>query len=135
MGDGPGYAFAVARRRRGRRLVGGIALSNVVRGAVAERHARLLDRQAAGGRGHATAAVRLASAFAFEHLGLHRRRAGGHAAQRRSNRVVEKAGFRREGLAVRYLRIAGVWEDHDALRPDRRGLAAQRAGRRGGRGG
>ena len=31
----------------------------------------------------------------------------------RSIRVVEKAGFRREGRALRYLNIAGRWEDHD----------------------
>jgi ribosomal-protein-alanine N-acetyltransferase len=29
-----------------------------------------------------------------------------------SIRVLEKAGFREEGLALRYLKIAGVWEDH-----------------------
>jgi len=28
-------------------------------------------------------------------------------------RVVEKVGFRLEGRALRYLRINGVWEDHD----------------------
>jgi ribosomal-protein-alanine N-acetyltransferase len=26
--------------------------------------------------------------------------------------VLEKLGFREEGLALRYLRINGVWEDH-----------------------
>ena len=31
----------------------------------------------------------------------------------RSQRVVEKCGFRHEGVALRYLRINGVWEDHD----------------------
>jgi ribosomal-protein-alanine N-acetyltransferase len=31
----------------------------------------------------------------------------------RSIRVVEKAGFRREGRALKYLNIAGAWEDHD----------------------
>jgi ribosomal-protein-alanine N-acetyltransferase len=29
-----------------------------------------------------------------------------------SLRVMEKLGVRREGLAPRYLRIAGAWEDH-----------------------
>ena len=29
-----------------------------------------------------------------------------------SNRVLEKAGFREEGLALRYMQINGVWEDH-----------------------
>jgi [ribosomal protein S5]-alanine N-acetyltransferase len=31
---------------------------------------------------------------------------------RPSIRVLEKNGFRREGLAQRYLQIAGRWEDH-----------------------
>jgi ribosomal-protein-alanine N-acetyltransferase len=29
-----------------------------------------------------------------------------------SRRVLAKAGFREEGLALRYLEIAGRWEDH-----------------------
>jgi [ribosomal protein S5]-alanine N-acetyltransferase len=29
-----------------------------------------------------------------------------------SLRVLEKAGYRKEGLAERYLCIAGSWEDH-----------------------
>ena len=29
-----------------------------------------------------------------------------------SIRVAEKTGFRREGLARRYLKIAGEWQDH-----------------------
>jgi ribosomal-protein-alanine N-acetyltransferase len=29
-----------------------------------------------------------------------------------SRRVLEKVGYRGEGMAQRYLCIAGVWEDH-----------------------
>ena len=29
-----------------------------------------------------------------------------------SQNVLEKVGYRREGLATRYLCIAGAWEDH-----------------------
>jgi ribosomal-protein-alanine N-acetyltransferase len=32
-----------------------------------------------------------------------------------SLRIAEKAGFRREGLASAYLKIAGAWEDHVML--------------------
>jgi ribosomal-protein-alanine N-acetyltransferase len=32
-----------------------------------------------------------------------------------SLRVLEKVGFRREGLALRYLQINDVWEDHVIL--------------------
>jgi ribosomal-protein-alanine N-acetyltransferase len=30
----------------------------------------------------------------------------------RSRRIVEKLGIRDEGVALRYLEINGVWEDH-----------------------
>ncbi len=30
-----------------------------------------------------------------------------------SKRVVEKVGFRHEGLALRYLRLDGVWSDQE----------------------
>ena len=35
------------------------------------------------------------------------------ALRRRGVRVAEKAGFRLEGRALRYLKINGTWEDHD----------------------
>ncbi len=65
------------------------------------------------GRGHATAAARLVLRFAFEHAGLHRVQPAIIPRNTPSIRVAEKAGFRREGTALRYLEIAGRWEDHD----------------------
>jgi ribosomal-protein-alanine N-acetyltransferase len=119
---GTGYAFAVLGRDRGElgqgddahdRLVGRIALSNVVRGPWQNCTLGYWIDEASNGRGHATSAVRLACRFAFEHAGLHRVQPAIMPRNRRSARVVEKAGFRLEGVALRYLRIAGVWEDHD----------------------
>ena len=63
--------------------------------------------------GHATRAVRLALRFAFEHAGLHRVQPAIIPRNLRSVRVAEKAGFRLEGRALRYLKINGTWEDHD----------------------
>ena len=51
-------------------------------------------------------------AFAFGPLGLHRVQAAVMPNNPASLRVLDKAGFRREGLAERYLQIAGVWADH-----------------------
>ncbi len=69
-----------------------------------------------GGRGLATEAVTALLDFAFaprpSGLGLHRVQANIMPANARSVRVAEKCGFRREGLALRYLKIAGRWEDH-----------------------
>ena len=46
------------------------------------------------------------------HAGLHRVQAGVMPRNTASIRVVEKNGFRFEGLARNYLQINGVWEDH-----------------------
>lgn len=56
------------------------------------------------GRGIATAACRAATAWAFEVAGWHRVQGTTLLANRRSQRVLEKCGFRREGL-LRNLRI------------------------------
>jgi ribosomal-protein-alanine N-acetyltransferase len=110
---GSGYAFAVLERDAGDRIIGRVALGNVVYGAW--RNATLGYWVAAdvGGRGHATSAVLLACRFAFERAGLHRVQPAIIPRNRRSIRVAEKAGFRLEGRALRYLNIAGRWEDHD----------------------
>ena len=49
---------------------------------------------------------------AFETLRLHRIEAACIPDNERSIRVLEKAGFRREGLLRSYLRINGIWHDH-----------------------
>lgn len=108
---GAGYAFAIVDRGDDR-LIGRIALSNVVRGPWQNATIGYWIDLAANGRGHATDALLLISRFAFEHAGLHRVQPAIMPRNGRSLRVAEKAGFRREGTALRYLKIAGVWEDH-----------------------
>ena len=110
---GAAFAFAIVERSSGA-IVGTITLSMVVRAAWQNAMLGYWVAQASGGRGYATAAVGRVVALAFdEHgLGLHRVQAGVMPRNVRSIRVLEKNGFRREGLAERYLRIAGVWEDH-----------------------
>ena len=73
------------------RVVGGINLFNIVRSARQSAGMGYWIDEAAGSRGHATAAVRLACAFAFEHLGLHRLEPAVMPRNARSNRVMEKA--------------------------------------------
>jgi ribosomal-protein-alanine N-acetyltransferase len=60
-----------------------------------------------------TDALKAIVPYAFGTLGLHRLEAACLPHNAASARVLEKAGFTREGLARRYLRIDGVWQDHD----------------------
>jgi ribosomal-protein-alanine N-acetyltransferase len=117
--SGSGYAFAIvalapedAGAAHPDRLVGRIALSNVVRGPWQNATVGYWVDQAAGSRGHGTQALELCCRFGFEHLGLHRIQPAIMPRNGRSQRVVQKVGFRHEGTALRYLKIAGTWEDH-----------------------
>ncbi|MFN2589369.1 MAG: GNAT family N-acetyltransferase [Actinomycetota bacterium] len=105
------YAFGIWERATGT-LVGRIALANVVRGAWQNATLGYFVGEQWGRRGYATEAVRQVLDFAFGPGRLHRVQAAVMPRNTASIRVLEKNGFRYEGLARRYLQIAGVWEDH-----------------------
>jgi [ribosomal protein S5]-alanine N-acetyltransferase len=94
-------------------LVGQVALSNVLRGPLDGANLGYWVDASSTGRGYATSAVVLAVRFGFEEIRLHGVEAAVMPRNIASIRVLQKAGFRREGLAPRYLRIAGEWEDHE----------------------
>ncbi|ACT01465.1 GNAT family N-acetyltransferase [Paenibacillus sp. JDR-2] len=93
-------------------LIGRIALTGVSRGVFQNAYMGYFIDQAHNGQGYATSAVSAVVSEAFEELQLHRIQAGVMPKNERSIRVLQKAGFRQEGLARRYLKINGQWEDH-----------------------
>ena len=64
------------------------------------------------GKGVTPAAVALASDYAFFQVGMHRMEICIRPENAPSLRVVEKLGFRYEGLRRRYIHINGDWRDH-----------------------
>ena len=96
----------------GDELVGRVRLSGIVRGPFENAYLGYFVSERHNGRGYATEAVRQAVDAAFGELGLHRVQAAVMPRNVASVRVLEKAGFREEGFAPRYLQIAGTWEDH-----------------------
>lgn len=94
------------------RIIGRVTLSNVVRGAFQSCHLGYWVSSADNGRGHASAAVAQIAQLAFSELGLHRIEAGTLPHNIASQRVLQRNGFERFGLAKRYLQIAGRWQDH-----------------------
>lgn len=93
-------------------VVGRINLNDVVRGAFQSCSVGYWIAERANGRGHASAAVAALLRLAFGELGLHRVEAGTLVHNGASQRVLERNGFERYGLAPQYLRIAGRWQDH-----------------------
>ena len=105
------YAFGIWEAAT-ETLVGRIALANVVRGAWQNATLGYFVGRRWGRRGYATQAVRQALDFAFGPAHLHRVQAAVMPRNTPSIRVLEKNGFRDEGVARRYLQINGAWEDH-----------------------
>jgi [ribosomal protein S5]-alanine N-acetyltransferase len=93
------------------RVAGRITLNGIVRGALQSCSVGYWVGAADNGRGLATAAVREASSVAFAELGLHRIQAETLPHNFASQRVLARNGFGRIGLAPRYLKIAGRWQD------------------------
>jgi ribosomal-protein-alanine N-acetyltransferase len=105
------YAFFVFRDEDDA-LLGGCTLSNVRRGVIqccalgywiGERFAR---------QGYMHSAVRALIPFIFATLGMHRIEAACLPSNEPSKNLLQKAGFRQEGVARRYLQINGEWQDH-----------------------
>lgn len=95
-----------------RQVVGRITLSEIVRGPLQSGSLGYFVSAGANGRGLATAAVRALLGVAFDGLRLHRVEAGTLLHNIRSQRVLERNGFVRYGIAPAYLNIAGSWQDH-----------------------
>ena len=64
-----------------------------------------------GGRGFATEALQAVLRFGFEELGMHRIQATTDTRNERSWRLLERAGFRREGRMRDQQCVRGTWQD------------------------
>jgi ribosomal-protein-alanine N-acetyltransferase len=95
------------------RIVGQLSLNNIVRGAAQHACAGYWIASSHARRGLMTEALRLALAYAFEVLSLHRVEAHIIPRNAPSKALVRRIGFRYEGLARGCIRVAGNWEDHE----------------------
>jgi [ribosomal protein S5]-alanine N-acetyltransferase len=96
----------------GDRLAGMVVLADVLRGALQVGNVGYWVDRKHNGSGLASAAVADVIEFAFGVAGLHRLEAGTLVDNHASQRVLEKNGFERYGLARKLLKINGEWRDH-----------------------
>lgn len=95
-----------------RKVIGQICFSQIIRGPFQSCYLGYsLDKDYLS-QGFMTEALHEAVRIAFDEEILHRIEANIMPRNTASIRVVEKLGFKDEGLAVDYLKINGVWEDH-----------------------
>ena len=100
-------------RREDRVIAGVINVSQISLGNFRSAYLGYYAGGSFAGKGYMSAGLRLVLRRAFSELGLHRLEANIQPANRASIRLVRRAGFRREGLSPRYLKIYGRWRDHE----------------------
>ena len=95
-----------------RRLVGQLTVGGITWGSLCSAHMGYWVDARVAGRGVMPTAVALAVDHCFQVLGLHRIEVNIRPENAACLRVVEKLGFRDEGLRQGYLHIDGQWRDH-----------------------
>ena len=112
--DDSAIAFWLYLKADGReeRIIGTVSFSNIIRGFFQSCFVGYKIDQLEINRGYTTEALRRCVRYMFSEEGLHRVEANIMPANKPSLRVAEKAGVARQGVAKRYLRIQGKWEDH-----------------------
>jgi len=111
MKEGSAYALFLYDRQ-GDRLLGGVTLSNIRYGVIGSCALGYWIGAPFVRQGFMTEAVGAVSPFAFDRLRLHRLEAACLTSNKASIALLRKCGFRREGVARKYLRINGEWRDH-----------------------
>ncbi|WP_338845939.1 GNAT family N-acetyltransferase [Massilia sp. W12] len=111
MAAGSGYAFALFDHAQ-HIMLGTAGLSNVVRGLFQACHLGYSLDHAHQGQGLMHEALQEVIRFAFDDLGLHRVMANYMPHNLRSEKVLQRLGFEKEGYARAYLKIGGQWQDH-----------------------
>ena len=106
-----GTALAMIVERHGT-LIGQLNVSQITYGSLSSASLGYWITPDVAGQGITPVAVALVTDYLFFERGLHRMEICIRPENRASLRVVEKLGFRFEGLRRRYIHIDGRWRDH-----------------------
>ena len=122
---GPYVAMVRAMRREARQgqaipwvvtfggeFVGQLTIGSITWGSARSGQVGYWIDEAYAGRGIIPTTLAMAVDHCFGVVGLHRLEASIRPENHASRRVVEKLGFREEGVRVRQLHINGAWRDH-----------------------
>lgn len=93
-------------------FAGQVTVGGIARGSLLSAYVGYWIDERVAGRSIMPTAVALVTDHCFREVGLHRVEINIRPENAASLRVVEKLGFRPEGLRERYLHIDGAWRDH-----------------------
>ena len=104
--------FVICRHEDGR-IVGAININNIVRGSFQSASLGYYVGAEFQGEGYMQEGLTLLVQYAFNTMGLHRLEANIQPDNERSQKLVERCGFVREGFSKAFLFINGAWRDHE----------------------
>ena len=108
------YSFLIFEKTH-LQLIGEININNVQRGVVQSCSIGYWISEDKMGLGLMTEAISLIKQFTFDELELHRIEAACLQKNQRSLNTLKKNHFNIEGVAKKYLKINGKWQDHVLL--------------------
>jgi ribosomal-protein-alanine N-acetyltransferase len=104
-----GYWVVTERRE----LAGVINISEIIRGNFGSGYLGYYAFAPHSRQGYMRQGLTAVLLDAFHNRGLHRLEANIQPRNKASRSLVESLGFRLEGFSPRYLKIAGLWRDHE----------------------
>jgi ribosomal-protein-alanine N-acetyltransferase len=99
--------------RDGGTMAGMVTIDSIIRRRFQSASLSYAAFAPAAGRGYMSEALALVLEYAFTELRLHRLEANIQPGNGASLRLIQRTGFRREGLAPAMLFIDGAWRDHE----------------------
>ncbi|WP_225801245.1 GNAT family N-acetyltransferase [Streptomyces sp. NK15101] len=110
--DGTNQGFLVRVRETGE-AAGTVNINSIIRGRYQGASLGYAAFAPSAGSGYMTEGVALTLRYAFTELRLHRLEACIQPANKASLALVQRLGFRYEGVSPAYLYIDGGWRDHE----------------------
>jgi ribosomal-protein-alanine N-acetyltransferase len=93
-------------------VIGTCSISNIARGVFQSCHMGYSVDRSFEGQGNMQELAEYTIEYVFTELKLHRIIANHMPENKRSEALLQRLGFEREGYAKRFLQIDGEWEDH-----------------------
>lgn len=112
-GQSPDFKPFLICSGQDKQILGSINLSQISLGNFCSAYVGFWISKQFSGRGLMSAALLELFRIAFGEMGLHRLEMNVQPTNERSVRLMKRLHIRREGYSPRYLRVNGVWADHE----------------------
>ena len=109
--DEIGYRFSALNKNR-TKVLGVCNFNNIVRGVFQACHLGYSIDSRYQGKGYMFEILNAGIKYMFDEVNLHRIMANYMPCNKRSENILYRLGFEKEGVAKSYLKIAGKWQDH-----------------------